>query len=322
MIVNIMGHFSMKSSSTQKSNSLLKIVLLSIIVIVTVGAIFFFLIPNLPTLGSNTQSSDQDINAATEAWNNKRYQDCLDICSGILDQEPHHFNALLLRGFSSYYLGESQKELESKTDLLMQSISDLRLNLILEPYRNNSDIQYILGKAYYGLGYFYHDISFQFFNLAKENGSNRTDILEYLGVLSSNMGDEDKAISYFKSALTDDNKEAIYLALASSYLKLENYVESGKNIEEILRSKIDPLIVQKARFIKGDILTREEKIDAAMEQYLLILEDDPNSADAHFYVGEMFSIKGDIVKARSEWRTAANLDPKHSGAINRLNTGM
>jgi Tfp pilus assembly protein PilF len=41
---------------------------------------------------------------------------------------------------------------------------------------------------------------------------------------------------------------------------------------------------------------------------------DPQSADAHFFLGEVYAKMNDPVKARAEWRNALIIDPSHYGA--------
>ena len=48
--------------------------------------------------------------------------------------------------------------------------------------------------------------------------------------------------------------------------------------------------------------------------YNRILALDPNAADAHYYLGEIYLKMTDPVRARSEWRKALLIDPSHYGA--------
>ena len=50
----------------------------------------------------------------------------------------------------------------------------------------------------------------------------------------------------------------------------------------------------------------------------MILEENPRSADAHFYLGELFQERGETERARFEWREAFRIDPNHLEAIQRL----
>jgi Tfp pilus assembly protein PilF len=58
---------------------------------------------------------------------------------------------------------------------------------------------------------------------------------------------------------------------------------------------------------------RKEYFKAEAE-YLAVLARDPNSAEAHFYLGEIYAGLNDKVKARAEWRKTLLIDPSHYGA--------
>ena len=45
-----------------------------------------------------------------------------------------------------------------------------------------------------------------------------------------------------------------------------------------------------------------------------ILAIDPNAADAHYYLGEIYSKMNDPIRARAEWRKALAIDGSHYGA--------
>ena len=303
-------------------NTLVRIVILIFCIGFLGFGVLYLLGNSKQTIENKNSSSSVTIIEITDAWNVKDFTLCRDKASIFIEKHPFNFQALLMRGFSNFYLGDNQDSMEVKSSILKNAIADLRINLVLEPYRNNSDIFYILGKSYFGLGYYYSDLSYLYLLKAKNAGYQGSDLLEYLGVVSSNLGNEKLAISYFEAAMKTENKDAIHLALVYSYLSLQEYINAQKHIDEILKSEKDPVITQKARFIKADILTRNEKTEEALAEYLTIIKSDPNSADGHYYVGEMHFLKSDLVKARAEWRAAVNIDPKHSGAINRLNAGM
>ena len=43
-----------------------------------------------------------------------------------------------------------------------------------------------------------------------------------------------------------------------------------------------------------------------------------NNAGAYFYRGEIFYLKNDLIKARSEWRKTLQIDPSHIKAKKRI----
>ena len=53
------------------------------------------------------------------------------------------------------------------------------------------------------------------------------------------------------------------------------------------------------------------EFDKAMERFNKVLDLNPGSADAHYYIGEVYEAKGEMQKAKAQWRKAYNLNPDH-----------
>ncbi|MBQ3647310.1 MAG: tetratricopeptide repeat protein, partial [Spirochaetia bacterium] len=51
--------------------------------------------------------------------------------------------------------------------------------------------------------------------------------------------------------------------------------------------------------------------DKAIGCFEKVLESNPGSADAHYYIGEVYEAQGQLQKAKSQWRKAYNLNPDH-----------
>ena len=65
-------------------------------------------------------------------------------------------------------------------------------------------------------------------------------------------------------------------------------------------------------YFDANMLTKAE------DQYKKIIEINPASADAHYFLGEIYLKYGKEVEARAEWRKAEKIDPSHYGARLRL----
>jgi len=311
---------SNRSSVVRRNLQPLILIILSIIVVLTIVLLVAF--RWFSSAPETTQQNDKQISLTDveQLWNQKDYKQLIDKTSLSLRINPFQFELLLYRGFSHYYFGVNQENVDDRTISLMKCIADLRRAMVLEPYRNNSDIDYILGKSYFAMGYFYHDLARAYILKASANPSMPDDVNEFLGVLYSNLGNASEAINYFNRSLQKKDNDTVKLALAAAYVSTDDLSNATKQIEALIIGSKDPLVVQKARFLRADLLLREQKIDDALKEYLTIVTDDADSADAHFNIGEIYAEKGDMLKARVEWRAAYNLDPKHSGAINRLNS--
>ena len=267
-----------------------------------------------------TDSTNVSIDTIRESWTRQDYKKVIEQSSRILLNDPLNFEALLNRGFSYFYQGISQPDFEDRTKLLANATIDLRRAMVVEPFRQNRDIYYILGKVYYHRGYFFQDLAKEYLLKAMQNGYRASDLNEFLGTVSSDLGDTKSAIEYFKQAINDDPRDIVLLSLATAYIAIDDYKTAMNYVNRIITNSKDAVTIQKARFVRGDLLVRQGKADEAIAEYESILKENENSADAHFYLGEVYSAKGDSVKARAEWREAYNIDPKHMGAISRLNS--
>lgn len=255
-----------------------------------------------------------------EHWTKTDYKKVIEESTVVLNGDPMNFDALLYRGFSYFFQGISQPDFEDKAQMLAASTVDLRRCLVLEPYRQNRDIYFILGKVYYQRGYFFQDLAKEYLLKAWQNGYKSNDLNEYLGRVCFDLGDTKAAIDYFKQAINDDPRDIVLLSLAQAYIAVDDYKTAMDYVNIIIGKSKDAVTIQKARFVRGELLTHQGKGDEAIAEYESILKENPNSADAHFYLGEVYSSKGDTVKARAQWREAYNIDPKHVGAISRLNS--
>ena len=68
----------------------------------------------------------------------------------------------------------------------------------------------------------------------------------------------------------------------------------------------------------GSIYIAEEKYEDAAKEFAGVLEKNANSADVHYKLGVLYEKQGDMVKARSEWRTALRIQVNHRGALEKL----
>jgi tetratricopeptide (TPR) repeat protein len=104
------------------------------------------------------------------------------------------------------------------------------------------------------------------------------------------------------------------LTLAQTYYKLSRIPEAEEYLIRTINRTEDVSIEEKSRFLLGQIYIDKEDYLKAENQYNMILEKDPRSADAHFQLGEIYAELGDSIRARSEWRKALQIDPSHYGA--------
>ena len=68
---------------------------------------------------------------------------------------------------------------------------------------------------------------------------------------------------------------------------------------------------EKKLLLQGQRHLGLKEYDKAVEYFSKVLELNPGSADAYYYIGEVYEAKGDLQKARAQWRKAYNLNPEH-----------
>ena len=123
----------------------------------------------------------------------------------------------------------------------------------------------------------------------------------------SAIGANDKALATFDSLHKQHPKD---LKIATEYARLlfsMDQVEkaSGINEQALAESRSDA----DALTLKGQILVRQGKPDAAISILRAVVNDQPTNAVAHYALGSAVSMSGDQNAAKDEWRRAAQLQP-------------
>ena len=77
-------------------------------------------------------------------------------------------------------------------------------------------------------------------------------------------------------------------------------------------------IAQRARYELGAIYRLLGELSMAAKLYRDIIAVEARSADAYFYLGEVYASQGNFIRAREEWRAARDLDANHFQANERL----
>ena len=132
------------------------------------------------------------------------------------------------------------------------------------------------------------------------------------------LGETAAAIANFEAVLAKSRSEQLLLAAARAYLDAGAGEKAQTLLLEAVESGTDELTRAKCRFLLGEIYAAKGDAAAAERQYSLILEKDPDSAEAHYRLGLLYQGRGDPVRARAEWRRAVNLDPMHAAARQKL----
>ena len=268
----------------------------------------------LSSSGGRTVEETSGPATVYDLWEEQEYGKVVEWSNGVLDGDPMNAEALMFHGFARFYQALGEFSMEDRLGFIDDSIISLRKARILENHPFPAKIEYVLGKAYYHKGKYYMDQAARFLESALEKGVDADDVYEYLGLTYGQLGRYERSAEYFETAVERNSSDLLYLTLAQTYYKLSRIPQAEEYLIRTINRTEDVSIEEKSRFLLGQIYIDKEDYLKAENQYNMILEKDPRSADAHFQLGEIYAELGDSIRARSEWRKALQIDPSHYGA--------
>ena len=241
------------------------------------------------------------LNSVYGDWENKDYAEVYEKTAQILEKRPMDGTALALHGFAAYYLFAEQTDLSVGADYLTAAVV------------------HVLGKAYYQQGYYYADLAVKYLDEAYTGGIEAADLSEFRGMAASLLGDTGKAIEAFTQALAANPSDFVLYAVAENYKKKGDIQNAKLYFFETIKKTGDAVLEIRCRNQLGLLLLDENKPEEALEQFNAVLEKNVNSADAHYGIGLVYEMRGDMIKARYEWRYAIRLNPIHAETRAKLN---
>ena len=251
-------------------------------------------------------------------WDEQRYEEINQICEELLKENPLHIQALLYNGFSYFYRGVNQFSFEEKIAFFDKTIANLRKAVVLEIGEMRGRSLYVLGKAYYYKGKFYADLTIEYLEEAEFYGYVGEDSYEYLGLAYTALGNYRRSAESFLKAVAQAPTDTRYLALAQAYFNQGLIDRSEEYLQRTLNKTEDLAVEEKTRFLLAKIYFETAQFAKSEDQYRRILEKDPNSADAYFFLGEIYLKYNKETEARYYWRQAHKIDASHYGARLRL----
>jgi tetratricopeptide (TPR) repeat protein len=253
-----------------------------------------------------------------ELWNSGSYDEILANGKEELKRLPLDPGTLVFSGFAAFHKGVAEVTVEKKLPLINQSIVSLRKALLLPNVPLQPEIHYILGKAYFHKGKFYADLAISHLLKARELGYVASDMNEYLGLAYSLVARFGEASEYFLKAVEKTPSDLLLWTLGQTYFQMQRYDDAVRYLRLSIDKTKDRALEQRCRFLLGEIFTKTKQYPLAQTEYQTILDKNPNSADAHFYLGEIALAQGNKDGARAEWRKAFKIDPLHFNANQRL----
>jgi len=254
-------------------------------------------------------------------WNEEKFEQVYEISKNALYERPVDYFLLTINGFSAYQLGISQINNHSTLFYIDESIRSLRKALLLKESNSDGRVFYVLGKAYNYKGAEYADLVVKYLETANKLSYNANDIPEFLGLAYAAFGDYRSSVQAFSSALVPQGEmsDTLLLSIARSYMAMEEYSMASGYLKRCIDSSQDSKSINIARILMAEILINSDDYESAEKQYMIILNDTGEDAEVHYKLGELYFLKGDTTKARSEWRIAYRQDPAHAKARARLN---
>jgi tetratricopeptide (TPR) repeat protein len=255
-------------------------------------------------------------------WDSGDYDEVFSISQAALDSRPTDYFLLSMHGFSAYQLGISQINSLNAEQYFEKCISSLRQAMIDKKSENDGRLYYVLGKAYSYKGENYADSTIKYLEKARELSEGTADIPEYLGMAYFAVGDYRKSVAAFSEALgtsAEGPSGPLLLFIARAYLALGEFDNARPYLQRCIEVSPDFRIVLEARLLLAEALKMKGDIDGAVKQLQDINAETGDNAEAHYQLGELYNSRGDITRARFEWRAAFKADPTHAKARARLN---
>lgn len=253
-----------------------------------------------------------------DLWNQGDYRSVTEHAQRLLQQTPMEAYPLVFGGFGHFYYGMQQVDDELRLDHLDSAVRMLRKAHLVQQQPLQAESHYILAKAYYHLGEFYYDTAVEHMNRAIELGFVGPDSYEYLALAYDGLDMYEQSVRSYREAIAAQPGDLLYAGLADIHYRHERYSDAEQYYRLALEGSEDPHLSQRIRHQLGLVLLAQDQFDQARQQFLTILEENPRSADAHYYLGLVYLQSGDRERARFEWREAIRLDPRHEQALRSL----
>lgn len=269
------------------------------------------------------ETNSISISDVYDEWNKSNYQEVYDMTSGILLKSPFHNAALTLNGYSAFYIAVSQTDTVLAQNYIDEGINRLRLASFSASKDTLPQLMYMLGKSYFYKNtlssyHYYSDLAIKYLNLALEYGYEADDIPEYLGLSYASLGMTQESINAFTGALLVRESDILLLAIAEQYYKNQQLSSAKAYLHRVSTETKDDTLKFKSQALLGQIYLEEQNYPEAEKMFHLILEINPNYADAYYGLGVVYEQQKDLVKARAEWRKALRLDVNHQNALKKM----
>ncbi len=254
-----------------------------------------------------------------QAWNSGDKALTIELSKSGLEQLPFDSFYLSMLGISSYYVAADSPEGDERQALIDEALFSLR-KALAQPKRLpiQGQVEYVLGKIYFQKGEPWLDLSVYYLERSIEDGYEAKDTEQFLALGYAAIGDHATAVQHFEKALAKAPSDVLKLSAAISYKELGELDKTVEYLSSSIESAADALLVQRARFLLGEIAMEKGELSEADRLYRSIVETDPGSAEGWYRLGLVAEALKDPIAARAAWRKATNIDPNHIEARKKL----
>jgi type IV pilus biogenesis/stability protein PilW len=188
----------------------------------------------------------------------------------------------------------------SKNDL-KQAFIELQKAIKLDPEQKES-LNYL---GYISTRFKKYDEAIAYYKKAIAVAPDYSEALNNLGVTYLEMEEWDEAIDYFKMALDNpiySTPEKAYSSTGFAYYKKQDYQKAGEAIQEALKRDPD---FPYAIYIQGLLYINSQNDEAAIKEFLRVLDVLPHYVDAHWELANAYIRTGERDKAIQHFKTVA-----------------
>ena len=199
-----------------------------IVLLIIIGLLVFLL--GMQNRTVHLPFADEGV-SYSEMWEKKQYSEIISYGSTVLEKNPMDRNTLIFTGYANFYQGISILDMEERAACMEKAVILLRQALLTEG-KENTDVMYVLGKAYYHLGFYYCDLAIKYLTEALNRGCDSKDIYEYLGLAYSKLDMSDHAVENFEKSMEVNPSDVLTLTLAQEYIKAGNFDKAGYYLDK------------------------------------------------------------------------------------------
>jgi len=254
----------------------------------------------------------------SELWYDGQYADVVGISEEILRDNPVDRDALLLAGYSRFFLAISRLSAEERNADLHASIRHLRLLKALGGTPNPERVDYILGKSYLLKGDYWADLALRYLTASLDAGYQSDDSYEFIGKAYSALGELDSALHWYEKAAESHPTDQLLLTLGEKAFNLGRYNDAAAYYIRAIESTRDESLKKKGLSQLGRLYYDIGNYALAREALETLVEMEVGNQDYQFLLAETYHELGMDVDARRTWFIVTEINPRHVGALRRL----